>query len=159
MATRTAQAAQWQRAAGDDAVAVAERAALGTTVRVVVWPPGNLDPACAAARRRAVTGPARLRVDFIACDGRGVCAEALPELITLDDWGFPVVSDRDVPPRRLGDARAAVRACPLLALRLDAGTGHRARSASLVPGRPAWYEPVPPVPPGLIRRAARGAEP
>ena len=36
------------RPAGDDAVAVAERAALGTTARVVVWPPGNLDPACAA---------------------------------------------------------------------------------------------------------------
>ena len=78
-----------------------------------------------------MTGPARLRVDFIACDGRGLCAAALPELITLDDWGFPVVSDRDVPARRLGDARATVRACPLLALRLDAGTGYRARSARL----------------------------
>ena len=48
MATRTDRAAQWQRAAGDGALAVAERAALGTTARVVVWPPGNLDPACAA---------------------------------------------------------------------------------------------------------------
>src|SRR5207244_3036540 len=48
MATRTDRAVQWQRAAGGSAVAVAERAALGTTVRVVVWPPGNLDPACAA---------------------------------------------------------------------------------------------------------------
>jgi hypothetical protein len=34
-----------------------------------------------------VTAPARLVVDFIACDGRGLCAEALPDLITLDDWG------------------------------------------------------------------------
>jgi ferredoxin len=84
-----------------------------------------------------VTGPARLRVDFIACDGRGLCAEALPELVTLDDWGFPVVSDRDVPARRLGDARAAVRACPRLALRLDTGTVHQARSAQLLPGRDA----------------------
>jgi ferredoxin len=32
-----------------------------------------------------VTAPARLEVDFIACDGRGLCAEALPELITLSD--------------------------------------------------------------------------
>ena len=48
-AAGTARAAAWQRVpAGDDAVAVAERAALGTTARVVVWPPGNLDPACAA---------------------------------------------------------------------------------------------------------------
>ena len=34
--------------AGDDAVAVAERAALGTSARVVVWPPENLGAACAA---------------------------------------------------------------------------------------------------------------
>ena len=68
-----------------------------------------------------MTSPARLRVDFIACDGRGLCAEALPELITLDDWGFPVVSGQAVPPRRLADARAAVRLCPKLALRLDTG--------------------------------------
>jgi ferredoxin len=62
-------------------------------------------------------------VDFIACDGRGLCAEALAELITPDDWGFPIVSSRDVPPRLLADARATIRACPRLALRLDAGTG------------------------------------
>jgi ferredoxin len=68
-----------------------------------------------------VTAPARLRVDFIACDGRGLCAEALPELVSLDDWGFPIVSGRPVPPRLLADARATVRACPTLALRLDAG--------------------------------------
>ena len=72
-----------------------------------------------AAGRRAVTGPARLRVDFIACDGRGLCAEALPELISLDDWGFPIVRDQDVPGRLLADARATVRACPKLALRLE----------------------------------------
>jgi ferredoxin len=68
-----------------------------------------------------VTAPARLGVDFIACDGRGLCAEALPELITLDDWGFPVVSARLVPLRLLADARATVWACPKLALRLDVG--------------------------------------
>ena len=68
-----------------------------------------------------MTAAARLRVDFIACDGRGLCAAALPELITLDDWGFPVVRGQAVPPRRLADARAAVRLCPKLALRLDPG--------------------------------------
>ena len=62
---------------------------------------------------------ARLRVDFIACDGRGLCAEALPELITLDDWGFPIVSGRAVPRRLLAEARVTIRACPRLALRLD----------------------------------------
>jgi thiamine biosynthesis lipoprotein len=45
-----ARAAAWQRVpTGDDAVAVAERAALGTSARVVVWPPEHLGAACAAA--------------------------------------------------------------------------------------------------------------
>src|ERR1035438_5078457 len=35
----------------------------------------------------------RLRVDPLAGDGRGLCAEILPELITLDDWGFPIIGD------------------------------------------------------------------
>jgi len=64
---------------------------------------------------------ARLRVDLIACDGRGLCAEALPELITLDDWGFPIVGDQPVPSRLLADARATARACPKLALWLERG--------------------------------------
>ena len=58
-------------------------------------------------------------MDFIACDGRGLCAVALPGLITLDDWGFPIVSGRPVPSRLLADARETVRACPKLALRLE----------------------------------------
>jgi ferredoxin len=72
-----------------------------------------------ASRGVAPRVGARLRVDFIACDGRGLCAEALPGLITLDDWGFPIVSGRPVPPRLLADARETVRACPKLALRLE----------------------------------------
>jgi thiamine biosynthesis lipoprotein ApbE len=52
MATETprlTRATPWQRVpAGENAVAVAERAALGTSVRVVVWPPENLGAACAA---------------------------------------------------------------------------------------------------------------
>ena len=41
-------AATWQQVAtGDDAVAVAERAALGTSARVAVWPPTSLGVACA----------------------------------------------------------------------------------------------------------------
>jgi ferredoxin len=42
----------------------------------------------------------------------------LPELITLDDWGFPIVSQEAVPARLLGDARVAVSTCPKLALSL-----------------------------------------
>jgi len=64
-----------------------------------------------------MTGSARLRVDPIACDGRGLCAEILPELITLDDWGFPVIQG-DVPGPLVQCAREAVRICPKLALHL-----------------------------------------
>lgn len=60
----------------------------------------------------------RLLVDFIACAGRGICAEMLPELISLDDWGFPIVSGRPVPAALRADAAVAVRACPKLALRI-----------------------------------------
>ena len=62
---------------------------------------------------------ARLRADPIACDGRGLCAEVLPELITLDDWGFPIIMDVAVPPGLMAGAEEAIRLCPLLALRLD----------------------------------------
>lgn len=68
---------------------------------------------------------ARLRVDFIACAGRGICAEMLPELITLDDWGFPVVSDQPVPAHLLPDARVTAHTCPMLALHVDEEKNHR----------------------------------
>jgi ferredoxin len=61
---------------------------------------------------------ARLRVDYIRCDGRGMCAELLPELVTLDEWGYPTLRDTDVPQALLREAAEAVRICPLLALRL-----------------------------------------
>lgn len=60
----------------------------------------------------------KLKVDMIACDGRGLCAEVLPELITLDDWGFPMIA-RQVPDDLADQAEEAVRLCPRLALRLE----------------------------------------
>jgi ferredoxin len=67
----------------------------------------------------AVSRPRRLGIDRIACDGRGVCAELLPERIELDEWGYPVIADPGVPDTLLAHARRAVAACPLLALRLE----------------------------------------
>jgi ferredoxin len=60
----------------------------------------------------------RLIVDPIACDAHGLCAEMLPELITLDDWGYPIIHEPQVSGRILGLARRAVTACPTLALAL-----------------------------------------
>ena len=67
-------------------------------------------------------GPA-LHVDRILCDGRGLCAELVPELIRLDDWGYPIVRPGPVPAHLDAHARRAVAACPLLALRLQRATG------------------------------------
>jgi len=61
----------------------------------------------------------RLRVDPIACDAFGYCAELLPELIALDEWGYPVVADLEVPPHLVDLARRAVRDCPRRALHLE----------------------------------------
>jgi ferredoxin len=61
----------------------------------------------------------RLRLDPIACDGRGLCAQLLPERITLDDWGYPIVDGTPVDGALLAHARRTVAACPLLALRLE----------------------------------------
>jgi ferredoxin len=60
-----------------------------------------------------------LKVDPIGCDGHGLCAELLPELISLDDWGFPVVVDEDVPTHLVGAAKRAARLCPKVALSLS----------------------------------------
>jgi ferredoxin len=63
--------------------------------------------------------PARLRVNPVACTGHGACAGLLPELIALDEWGYPVVAGAPVPPRLARQARQAVRDCPALALMLS----------------------------------------
>jgi ferredoxin len=64
----------------------------------------------------------RLHIDWTACDGRGLCAELLPELLVEDDWGYPLARDgaaEPAVPGHLGDAaRRAVDRCPALALRL-----------------------------------------
>lgn len=62
--------------------------------------------------------PLRLRVDWASCDGHGLCAQWAPEVITVDEWGFPVVAEGAVPPAALEHARAAVNTCPVLALKL-----------------------------------------
>jgi len=67
--------------------------------------------------QRQAGGMTRLELDRIRCDGHGVCAELLPELIRLDDWGYPIL-DGTVTAALPPHARRAVDACPVLALRL-----------------------------------------
>jgi len=67
-----------------------------------------------------------LRVDPIACEAHGLCAELFPEGITLDDWGYPIVDPGPIPPELEDHARRAGASCPTLALHL---TRHESRSA------------------------------
>ncbi len=67
-----------------------------------------------------------IAIDRIACDGFGMCAELLPELIELDDWGYPIVTPGAVPDDLIEHARRAVTVCPVLAFRLRPVAASRA---------------------------------
>lgn len=58
---------------------------------------------------------ARVVVDWTRCDGHGLCASLLPDLIGVDDWGFPVLPDA----LSEQQARRVARVCPVLALRVE----------------------------------------
>jgi ferredoxin len=60
-----------------------------------------------------------ITLDPILCDGFGQCAELLPERITLDEWGYPIVSDAAVPASLTAEAERTVDLCPRLALSLE----------------------------------------
>jgi len=61
----------------------------------------------------------RVRVNPIACEAHGMCAELLPERITLDEWGYPIVDGTPLDRREVEHAARAARACPTLALLLE----------------------------------------
>lgn len=79
---------------------------------------------------------ARLEVEWPACRARGLCSELLPELIDLDEWGYPIVLG-PVPDSLERSARATVRACPTLALRLVRDPTDEGRPHPDVGGGPA----------------------
>lgn len=59
-----------------------------------------------------------LQVNPIACEAHGLCIELLPELISADPWGYPIIAPGPVPDELLTLAQRAVTACPTLALLL-----------------------------------------
>jgi ferredoxin len=68
-----------------------------------------------------------MRVNPIDCRAHGMCAELLPELIRLDPWGYPILTDHAVPADLVGHARRAAAACPTLALLVEEGDRPRRR--------------------------------
>jgi ferredoxin len=60
-----------------------------------------------------------MHIDPIACDAHRLCIELFPERLRADDWGYPIIDPRPIPPELLDHARRAVTACPTVALRLE----------------------------------------
>jgi ferredoxin len=60
----------------------------------------------------------RILIDPVACDAYGFCAELLPEAISLDEWGYPIVDGKPLPPELVAVAKRAVRDCPRRAITL-----------------------------------------
>jgi len=53
-----------------------------------------------------------------------MCAELLPERITLDEWGYPLIDGEPLPRSLLSHARRAAAACPTFALLVEREQGH-----------------------------------
>jgi NADH:ubiquinone oxidoreductase subunit F (NADH-binding)/ferredoxin len=91
----------------------------------------------------------QLMVDWVRCEGHGLCAHLLPELVHLDRTGFPVILPIPVPPWLEKDAQQAVQMCPALALRLDTDPKKRGQGAQKPPPIPVT---APTVRSGLLGR-------
>jgi ferredoxin len=68
--------------------------------------------------RGGASVPLRISVDPVACDAYGYCAELLPERITLDEWGYPMVDGAPIGAELLELARRAAAECPRRAVQL-----------------------------------------
>jgi NADH:ubiquinone oxidoreductase subunit F (NADH-binding)/ferredoxin len=73
----------------------------------------------------------RLIVDWTRCRGHGLCAHLVPEIIRLDEQGYPIMLDIPVPEWLEKDAQQAVEMCPALALRLANASPATARRAAV----------------------------
>lgn len=61
----------------------------------------------------------KLVVDLARCEGHGLCEEAAPKLLHLDDAGDLVIDQETIGEDDLAAANAAIRVCPVAALRLE----------------------------------------
>jgi ferredoxin len=72
-----------------------------------------------------------VRINPVACEAHGMCAELLPERITLDEWGYPLLDDTPLHGSQVEHAIRAARACPTFALLVNrdrSAQGGRVRS-------------------------------
>ncbi|MFI9582133.1 ferredoxin [Streptomyces sp. NPDC052236] len=79
----------------------------------------------------------KVAVDWTLCQGHGLCADIIPELIRLGPDGFPAVADATVPMHLRANAQRAVRRCPALALRIEQAPATRAPAPTSRPALPS----------------------
>lgn len=60
----------------------------------------------------------KIVLDRPRCEGHGLCEEVAPDLMHLDDEGELVIDVEDVDGVDLEKAKAALRVCPVAALKL-----------------------------------------
>lgn len=60
-----------------------------------------------------------MRVDWIRCEGYGVCGDLAPELFDLDEWRYPILRSATIDPSLVHDAQRVVDCCPMKALILE----------------------------------------
>lgn len=60
----------------------------------------------------------KIILDRPRCEGHGLCEEVAPKLMHLDDDGELVLDVVDVNDEQIDAAKAAVRVCPVAALKL-----------------------------------------
>lgn len=61
----------------------------------------------------------RIQIDPIRCDGYGYCVELLPELLSFDDWGYPIVNHSELGTAdEVALAKRVEHLCPRLAFRV-----------------------------------------
>jgi NADH:ubiquinone oxidoreductase subunit F (NADH-binding)/ferredoxin len=85
----------------------------------------------------------RLAVDWTRCGGHGLCSRLVPELIRVDEHGYPEVLDAPVPFWLARDASQAVEMCPSLALRLTTQVPEPTASPLPVPSAQPAIGPGP----------------
>ena len=72
----------------------------------------------------------RLRVDWIKCEGYGLCGDYAPEAIDLDEWRYPILRPGPIDDALLNEVQRAIDCCPMKALALEAVTDADPRTRS-----------------------------
>lgn len=64
-----------------------------------------------------------IEIDWTRCDGHGLCAALLPQAISRDDWGYPVIDRAAIENQPTAAVKRTIACCPALALRSERRAG------------------------------------